>query len=50
MARNMTKLLLRHVSLMNHTHKDFQVKYCGMIVDNEHHLIPCVSVLKIVSV
>ena len=39
-----------YVSLMNHTHKDFQVKYCGIIVDNEHHLIPCVSVLKIVSV
>ncbi|KAK2555743.1 hypothetical protein P5673_022310 [Acropora cervicornis] len=25
-----------YVSLMSQTHKDFQVKYCGMIVDKEH--------------
>lgn len=25
-----------YVSLMSWTHKDFQVKYCGMIVDKEH--------------
>ena len=50
MVRNEKTAVETYVSLMSHAHKDFQVKYCGMLVDNEHHLISCVSVLKIVSV
>ena len=36
MVMNIRKLLFRHVSLMSQPRKDFQVKYCGMVVDKEH--------------
>ena len=34
MARNMRKTAV--ASLLSQTYKDFQVKYCGMILDKEH--------------